>query len=565
MIFIIFTIVLVALAIPMGSYIAHVLEADGAILHMNWLSKIEDRFFALIGIDAKQDMDWRQYCMSMLVFSFIGLAFVYLIQRLQGLTLMPANPQHFVSVTPALATNTAVSFVTNTNWQAYGGETTMSYLTQMLALASQNFLSAATGIAILAALTRAFKKQPSGLGNFWRDLCRSTLLILMPLSIAFALLLVSQGCPQTLSSSQAYTPYLSTRQADASGVQTQQIAMGPIASQIAIKQLGTNGGGYFNTNSAHPYENPTPLSNFLETLAILLIPAALCQTFGVMTGAKKQGWALLAVMLILFGAALCAAIYGENALPLAGSNMVNMEGKEVRIGEDASILWAVATTAASNGSVNAMHDSLSPLGGLVPMFLMQLGEVVFGGVGSGLYGLIVFALITVFISGLMVGRTPEFLSKKIEAFEIKMCSLVILVPPIAVLIGTAIAVSCEAGRSAVLNTGPHAFSEILYAFSSAGNNNGSAFAGLSANSVFYNVLLAIAMWISRFWLAVPVLALAGSISRKRSVPVGAGTMPTDNALFVMLLIGVVIVFGGLTFVPALALGPIVEHLMEIKP
>jgi K+-transporting ATPase ATPase A chain len=492
--------------------------------------------------------------------------------------------------------NTAVSFATNTNWQGYGGETTMSYLTQMLGLTVQNFVSAATGMAVLVALIRGFvRRNADGIGNFWVDLTRSTLYILLPLAFVLALVQVSQGVVQTFSPYHT-VPLLQAVEydapaADASGQpvqdaagnpvtekvrQTEQvIAVGPAASQVAIKQLGTNGGGFFNVNSAHPLENPTPLSNFLELLAILLIPAALCYTFGKMVGDTRQGWAILAAMTIVFVALLAACGWAEQAgnprfaamgvdtsasAQQAGGNM---EGKEARFGIAASALWATATTAASNGSVNSMHDSFTPLGGLVPMWLMQLGEVIFGGVGSGLYGMIVFAIIAVFVAGLMIGRTPEYLGKKIEVFEMKMASLVILIPPAVVLLGTAIAVSVDPGRSSVANPGVHGFSEILYAFSSAGNNNGSAFAGLSANTPFYNTMLGLAMFFARYWLLVPTLAIAGSLAAKRSVPAGAGTLPTHTPLFVALLIGTVLLVGALTFLPALALGPIVEHFQMI--
>lgn len=536
----------------------------------------ERLIYKVCGVDADCQMNFKQYAMAMLVFNGIGLAVVYLLQRVQQF--LPLNLEKLANVPPDLAFNTAVSFVSNTNWQSYGGETTLSYLTQMLGLTVQNFLSAATGMAVLVALTRGFARhEVSSLGNFYVDLSRSVVYILLPLSACLALLLIGAGCPQTLEASRSYTAYESAA--------TAKIALGPVASQVAIKQLGTNGGGYFNVNSSHPYENPNACSNFIEALAILLIPAALCLTFGLMVRKAREGLTILVAMTILFVVSLAVAVWAETSFVWhspdwhlvwgntnngnlnfsdSGSfgNVPNMEGKEQRFGLFNSVLWATATTAASNGSVNAMHDSFSPLGGLVPMFLMQLGEVVYGGVGSGLYGMLVFALITVFIAGLMVGRTPEYLGKKIESFDMKMCSLVILIPPMVVLLGAALACSLPEGRAAVLNSGPHAFSEILYAFSSAGNNNGSAFAGLSANQPFYNCALAIAMFLARYWLAVPVLALAGSLAAKKSLPAGEGTMPTDNWLFVSLLIGVVLIFGGLTFVPALALGPIVEHLLQ---
>jgi K+-transporting ATPase ATPase A chain len=519
------------------------------------------------------------------------MLFLYALQRVQGL--LPLNPAGLGMVGPDLAFNTAASFASNTNWQSYGGETTLSYLTQMLGLTVQNFVSSATGMAILVALIRGLRRRSAQtIGNFWVDLTKSTLYILLPLAFVWALALVSQGVVQTFgayetaSLTQPVTydkPVLDVNGQpvmDAEGkpktetaLATEQIlAVGPAASQIAIKQLGTNGGGFFNVNSAHPFENATPLSNFLEMLAILMIPAALCYTFGMMVGDTRQGWALLAAMTIILVALLSLALWAEQAgnpaVGVLGVNQTaagsqaggNMEGKETRFGIANSVLWASATTAASNGSVNSMHDSYTPLGGLVPLFLMQFGEVVFGGVGSGLYGMIVFAIIAVFIAGLMVGRTPEYLGKKIEPYEMKMASLLILIMPIVVLGLTAIAVVTEAGISSRLNPGAHGFSEILYAYTSQGNNNGSAFAGLNANTPFYNITGGMAMLISRFWLAIPTLALAGALARKKLVPAGPGTLATHTPLFIALLIGVVILVGALTFVPALALGPIIEHL-----
>jgi K+-transporting ATPase ATPase A chain len=498
------------------------------------------------------------------------------------------------AVSPDSSFNTAISFITNTNWQGYGGESTMSYLTQMLGLTVQNFVSAATGMAVLIALIRGFARQNAeAIGNFWVDLTRSTLYILLPLSIVLSLVLVWQGVPQTFSA-YATVPMVESVEydnpkLDAAGQplkdekgnpvteratqKEQSIAVGPVASQIAIKQLGTNGGGFFNANSAHPFENPTPLSNFLEMLAILLIPAALCYTFGRMVGDTRQGWAILAAMTILFVALLAVCVgaeqVGNPALDKLGVDQVasplqaggNMEGKETRFGVVNSALWATATTAASNGSVNAMHDSFTPLGGLVPMWLIQIGEVIFGGVGSGLYGMLLLAVVAVFVAGLMIGRTPEYLGKKIEAFDIKMAAIGVLVPLFTALFGTAIAVLLEAGKAGVANPGMHGFSEILYAFSSASGNNGSAFGGLSANTPFYNTALGIVMFFARFWIIVPVLALAGSLVAKKKVPAGAGTLPTHTPLFVFFLLGVVVVIGALTFFPALALGPIVEHLI----
>jgi potassium-transporting ATPase potassium-binding subunit len=585
--------VLLALVKPLGWYMAQIYEGK-LPRAARLVSPIERFIYRLAGVDADAEMDWKRYAAAMLLFNLAGFLMVYGLQRLQDY--LPLNPTGMAAVNPDSAFNTAISFATNTNWQGYGGESTMSYLTQMLGLTVQNFVSAATGMATLVALIRSFvRRTASGIGNFWVDLTRSTLYILLPLSFVLALLLVSQGVVQTLSTyhTVSLTEPLAYEQPrkDATGnavtdskgapiaetitAKEQIIAVGPAASQIAIKQLGTNGGGFFNVNSAHPFENPTPFANFLEMLAILLIPAALCYTFGRMVGNTRQGWTVLAAMTIIFVALLVPAIYAEQSgnpafaklgidqTASASQSGGNMEGKETRSGIVNSVIWATATTAASNGSVNAMHDSFTPLGGLVPMWLMQLGEVVFGGVGSGLYGMLTFAILAVFIAGLMVGRTPEYLGKKIETFEMKMAALVILIPPLLVLVGTAVAVVVEPGKAGVANPGPHGFSEILYAFSSAGNNNGSAFGGLSANTPFYNTMLGIAMFFARFWIAVPILAIAGSLTAKKTVPAGPGTLPTDTPLFVALLIGIVILVGALTFIPALALGPVVEHLIMI--
>jgi K+-transporting ATPase ATPase A chain len=579
---ILFMLVLFVLAVPLGNYMAMIYGylpvSNGQVKtsKTNALLKPfiagENLIYRMAGIKPEREMGWREYALAMLVFNLLGMTFTYLVQRLQSI--LPGNCEGLAAVSADCAFNTAVSFASNTNWQSYGGETTMSYLTQMLVLTVQNFLSAASGMAVLIALTRAFSRQQAEtIGNFFVDLTRSVIYILLPLSTLLAIFLVSQGVVQTFG---GYVEYKPLEHMVESGAPTvYKIARGPAASQIAIKQLGTNGGGFFNVNSSHPLENPTPLSNFIEMLAILLIPVALCQTFGKMVGSSRNGMALLAAMTAIFVACLALCYMPEQAgnpaftamgieqNASAESSGGNMEGKEVRFGVANSALWAVATTAASNGSVNSMHDSFIPLAGLSPMLLMQLGEVVYGGVGSGLYGMLIFAVITVFIAGLMVGRTPEYLGKKIEAFEMKMSSLVILFPPMAVLLGTALAVSLKDGTAGVLNGGAHGFSEILYAFSSASNNNGSAFAGLSANTPFYNYALGVAMFLGRYALAVPVLALAGSLVRKKKVPVSAGTMQTDNWLFVLLLVGVVVIFGGLTFVPALALGPIVEQLQMI--
>jgi K+-transporting ATPase ATPase A chain len=578
--------VLLAAAKPLGEFMARVFQGERTFLHraLGWLERLT---YKASGVDPAKEMRWTQYAVVCLIFNLVGLIVVYGVQRLQHL--LPLNPAALGAVSPDSSWNTAVSFATNTNWQGYGGESTMSYLTQMAALAVQNFLSAATGIAVLAALARAFaRRSASTIGNFWVDLTRTTVYVLLPLSFVFALVLVSQGIPQT------FGPYASAQMVEKvdyeepkkgpddkplmdkdgkpvvekKSTQEQTLALGPVASQIAIKQLGTNGGGFFNANSAHPYENPTPLANFLEMLAILLIPAALCITFGRMVRDPRQGWALLSAMTIITAALLAVTVAAEQSgNPILQSVGVsadgNMEGKEVRLGIANSAIWATATTAASNGSVNSMHDSFTPLGGLVPMWLIQLGEVIFGGVGSGLYGMLMFVLVAVFVAGLMIGRTPEYLGKKLEAFEMKMASVAILLPPLVVLIGAAVGVLAEAGKAGVANPGAHGFSEILYAFSSAGNNNGSAFAGLSANTPFYNTALGIAMLLARYWLLVAVLAVAGAVAAKKTVPAGPGTLPTHTPLFIVLLIGTVLLVGALTFVPALALGPIVEHLQML--
>jgi len=578
---------------PLGAYMAAVFsDVPNRVTRLG--APVERILYRFCGVRVDEDMSWKRYAVAMLAFNVFGLLVVYLLQRVQQW--LPLNPQHFDAVSADSAMNTAISFATNTNWQGYGGESTMSYLTQMLGLAVQNFLSAATGIAVLIALIRGFvRKTAQGIGNFWIDMTRSTLYLLLPLSFVLALVLVAQGVPQNFKPYET-VPLLQTTTAtetvkdaegnalkDAAGkdvtkespVTEQSLPLGPAASQIAIKQLGTNGGGYYNANSAHPYENPTPLANFLEVLAILLLPAALCYTFGAMVGDRRQGWALLATMFVIFVPLLIGCALAEqsgnpalNGLPLdqqasalqAGGNM---EGKETRFGIVNSAIWATATTAASNGSVNAMHDSFTPLGGLVPMWLMQLGEVIFGGVGSGLYGMLAFAVVAVFIAGLMVGRTPEYLGKKIEAYEMKMASLVVLIPCALVVVGTAIAVLAPQGVAGIANPGIHGFSEILYALSSAANNNGSAFGGLSANTPFWNVLLGICMFIARFPLAIGMLAIAGSLAAKKHVPQSAGTLPTHTPLFVVLLASTVIVIGALTFLPALALGPIAEQLAAL--
>ena len=635
-----YVVLLIALAKPLGAYMARIYEGQPAFLNRIG-APFENLVYRVCGVNPAQDMRWTQYAVATLVFNVLGFFAVYGLQRLQ--VFLPLNPQNMAAVSSDSSFNTAISFVTNTNWQGYAGESTMSYLTQMLGLTVQNFVSAADGMAVLIALIRGFAHQNSAaIGNFWVDLTRGTLYILLPLALVFSLVLVWQGTPQTFSayptvplvesveydnpkldatgqaikddkgasergagppltgdatvearnmpakSTDATMPATGSHLPQVAGTappsagnpvtekatqKEQSIAVGPVASQVAIKQLGTNGGGFFNANSAHPFENPTPLSNFLEMLAILLIPAALCYTFGKMVADTRQGWAILAAMTILFVALLAVCVGAEQAgnpaLDKLGVDQVasatqpggNMEGKETRFGVVNSALWATATTAASNGSVNAMHDSFTPLGGLVPMWLIQIGEVIFGGVGSGLYGMLLLAVVAVFVAGLMIGRTPEYLGKKIEAFDIKMASIGVLVPLFTALLGTAVAVLLEAGKAGVANPSMHGFSEILYAFSSASGNNGSAFAGLSANTPFYNIALGAVMFFARFWIIVPVLALAGSLVAKKKVPAGAGTLPTHTPLFIFFLIGVVVVIGALTFFPALALGPIVEHLM----
>ena len=585
-----FLVVLLALAYPTGAYLAKVY--DGApIAGLGWLGRLENLVYRLCGIASPAPMGWKTYAIALLIFNALGAIAVYAVQRLQ--LWLPLNPQALANVSPDSAFNTAVSFVSNTNWQGYGGESTMSYLTQMLVLTGQNFFSAATGIAVAFALIRGLASHSiAAIGNFWVDITRVTLYVLLPLSTILAICLMSQGVIQNFSAYKEVTlldpvTYQQVQVApdgqplqDAQGAplmetqvaKTQTLAMGPVASQEAIKMLGTNGGGFFNANSAHPYENPTPLSNFLQMLSIFLIPAGLCFAFGCGVGDMRQGWAVLgamtAIFIVLTVVVLIAEQQAHPALQALGVDQAasvlqsggNMEGKETRFGISASALFAAITTAASCGAVNAMHDSFMPLGGMVPLALMQFGEVVFGGAGSGLYGMLVFAILAVFIAGLMIGRTPEYLGKKIQAYEMKMAAIAILVTPILVLVGTAIAVMLGAGLAGITNPGAHGFSEVLYAFSSAANNNGSAFAGLSANTPFYNVLLAIAMWFGRFAVIVPILAIAGSLAAKKRLEVTAGTMPTHGLLFIVLLIGTVVLVGVLNYVPALALGPVVEHL-----
>jgi len=576
---------------PVGLYMANVFDGR-PIWALRAGAPLEQRIYRLCGVDAQREMSWQQYTIGLLVLNLIGALAVYALQRLQ--LWLPLNPQKFAALTPDSAFNTAVSFATNTNWQAYSGESAMSYLTQMLGLAVQNFLSAASGIVVAIALIRGLARHSADtIGNVWVDLTRSTLYVLVPLALLLAIALVSQGVIQNFSAykdvSTAEALTYQQQKADAAGnslkdaagnpvqerltTHTQTLPMGPIASQESIKELGTNGGGFLNANSAHPYENPTALSNLLEMLAILIIPAALTYTFGRMVGDTRQGWAVFAAMTILFVSMVSIACYNEQrgnpliarfgvdqtASPLQPGG--NMEGKEARFGIAASALFATVTTSTSCGAVNSAHDSYTPLGGFVPLFNMQLGEVVYGGVGTGLYSMLIFAIVGVFIAGLMIGRTPEYLGKKIEAFEMKMSSIAILVMPFIVLVGTAVAVSMSAGQGAVGNPQAHGFSEILYAFSSASNNNGSAFGGISPNTLFYNSALGLCMWLGRFWPIVAVLAVAGSLAAKKRIPVSDGTMPTHGVTFVILLIGTVLLVGALTFVPALALGPIVEHLM----
>ena len=579
----IYLVVLLVLAKPLGAYMTGVFGDKPSPAH--WLGPVERLFYRVAGVNPQAEMGWKRYALAVIVVNVLGALAVYALQRAQQW--LPLNPQGFGAITPDSSFNTAISFVTNTNWQGYSGESTMSYLTQMLGLAVQNFLSAATGIAVVIALIRGFARHSAKtIGNFWVDFTRATVYVLLPLSIIVSVFFISQGAIQNFDGYKEVTTVTATTydnpKMDASGnpikdaqgnpvtekatTQTQTLPMGPVASQEAIKMLGTNGGGFFNANSAHPYENPNALTNFVQMLAIFIIPAALCFTFGGMVGDGRQGWAVLAAMTVLFVALATFLAWAElHANPMLANLGIdqavgNMEGKETRFGIVASSLFATITTAASCGAVNAMHDSLTALGGFVPMFLMQLGEVVFGGVGSGLYGMLVYAILAVFIAGLMIGRTPEYLGKKIEVFEMKMTSIAILVTPLLVLVGTAIAVVVTQGKAGIFNPGTHGFSEVLYAFSSAANNNGSAFAGLSANTPFYNIALGIAMWLGRFWIIVPVLAMAGTFAAKKRLPVTAGTLPTHGPLFVVLLIGSVLLVGALTYIPALALGPIAEHL-----
>ena len=565
----VFLALIVASVKPLGAYMARVFEGEHVVLEkaLGWLERLIYRACGVPKADDAREMKWTTYAGAMLLFNCVGVVVVYVIQRVQGH--LPLNPDGMGAVAPDLSWNTAISFVTNTNWQSYGGETTMSYFTQMVALTVQNFVCAASGMAVMVALIRGIaRKSTSTLGNFWVDVVRSTLYILLPLSVILALIFVSQGVVQTFSAAHHVALIQQMKDASGNAVTEQVISMGPVASQEAIKQIGTNGGGFFNVNAAHPFENPTPLSNFINVYALLVIPAALTYTFGKMVKDTRQGWAVLGAMFVVFLPLLYLCVTAEQggnpalaALHL-DQTAGNMEGKEVRFGISATGLYATATTAVSCGAVNGMHDLVhAVLGGFVPLFLIQLGEVIFGGVGAGMYGMLMFVIVAVFVAGLMVGRTPEYVGKKIEAKEMKMASLAILVPCATILVFTAIAVVTEAGRKGPLNSGPHAFSEILYAYSSATGNNGSAFAGLTANTPFYNTTLGLAMFFGRFFIKVPVLALAGTLAQKKIVPSGAGTLPTHTPLFVAMLVGVIVIVGALTFIPALALGPFVEQLI----
>lgn len=572
-----YLIVLVVLAIPLGKYMANVFQNK-----IKFLSVIETPIYKLIGTSESEEQNWKQYALCLMLFNLVGIIILFFIQILQNR--LPLNPQHLDKLGWDLALNTAISFVANTNWQSYSGETTMSYFTQMLGLAVQNFVSAATGIAVVIALIRGFSRASTQvIGNFWTDLTKSTLYILLPLSFIVSIILLSQGVPQNFNNYTTTTllePQTVSQTVDnkttTQQITTQTLPMGPIASQEAIKMLGTNGGGFFNANSSHPYENPNAISNFIEMLAILLIPAALCFTFGHLVKDKKQGYTIFITMTVVFIVLAIIEMSAEmrgnplfnqfnidqlhNVLQSGG----NMEGKETRFGIMGSGLFAAVTTAASCGAINAAHDSLLPMGGFVPLFLMQLSEVIYGGVGSGLYGMLIFAILAVFICGLMIGRTPEYLGKKIESFEMKMTALIILVVPILVLLGTAISVIVPAGLAGMNNPSAHGLSEVLYAFTSAANNNGSAFAGLNANTPYYNLMLSVAIFFGRFGVIIPVLAIAGNLATKKKLPVTAGTMPTTGLLFIAILVGVIIIVGALTYVPALALGPIVEHLQLYK-
>jgi potassium-transporting ATPase potassium-binding subunit len=549
---VLFLVVLIFSIPVLGKYMFKIFTGERVFLS-SLLLPVEKLIYKLTGVSSSEEMNWKKYAFSLLAFNFMGFSLLFIIQLIQNL--LPLNPQALPNVSPVLAFNTAISFMTNTNWQSYAGETTLSYFTQMIGLTVQNFVSAATGVAVLLALTRGIvRKTTNTIGNFWVDLTRCTLYLLIPLSILLSLVLVSQGVVQTFSSYSTVTTMEGTEQI---------IPLGPAASQVAIKQLGTNGGGFFNANSAHPFENPNPLTNFLELFAILLIPAAMTYTYGMMVGSTRHGWIIFSAMLFIFIVGLSISLMVEHGynpvLGITGS----MEGKETRFGITNSILWSTATTVASNGSVNAMHDSLTPLAGLIAMWNIMLGEVVFGGVGAGLYGMIMFIIITVFIAGLMVGRTPEYLGKKIESKEIIMAMIALLSPSAVILIFSAWACSSQSGISSIANTGPHGLSEILYAFSSAAGNNGSAFAGLNSNTDFYNILTGIGMLIGRFFVIIPVLAISGNMVKKKFTPPSLGTFPTDGSMFLILLISIIFIIGALTFFPALSIGPIMEHLLML--
>lgn len=545
-----YVLVLTAFTPLLGKFMFKVFKGEKNILSPLF-SKLENLIYRFIGVKSDDEMNWKKYLWSVLIFNFAGFILLFILQIIQNW--LPLNPQGLPNVPLDLAFNTAVSFMTNTNWQAYGGENTMSYAVQMLGLTVQNFLSAATGIAVMLALIRGIvNKLNDKLGNFWVDMVRTTLYILIPLSILVSILLISQGVIQNFSS------YPTAKTVE--GIE-QVIPLGPAASQVAIKQLGTNGGGFFNANSSHPFENPTPFSNFIEMLSILLIGAALTYTYGLMVGSKKEGWILFSVMMILFLAGLAISLYSENSFNPVLHTSSNLEGKELRFGTTNSLIWSTATTDASNGSVNAMHDSLTPLAGMVALINIMLGEIIFGGVGSGLYGMLIFVFLTVFIAGLMVGRTPEYLGKKIESLDIKMSVIAVLIPNIIILLFSAFASVSNAGLSGLNNSGPHGFSEILYAFTSPAGNNGSAFAGLNANTPFYNITTGIAMLFGRFGVIIPVMVIAGNLVKKNKSPVSAGTFTTDNSVFAALLIGVILIVGALTHFPALSLGPLVEHFL----
>ena len=548
-----FCAIIVALAKPLGGYMTRVFNGERTFLSPI-LRPVEAGLYWISGVDEKREQHWLTYTVAMLFFHVGGFAILYALMRFQAV--LPFNPMEQSAVAPDLSFNTAVSFITNTNWQNYGGESTLSYLTQMLGLTHQNFLSAATGIAIAVALIRGFARSSARtVGNFWVDVTRTTLYVLLPICVVYALFLVWQGMPQTLS---AYTDATTLEGAK------QTIAVGPVASQVAIKMLGTNGGGFFNVNASHPFENPTALSNFVQMLSIFVIGAAMTNVFGRMVGNQRQGWAILAAMGVLFIAGIAVTYWAEasgtSAMQALGLTGGNMEGKEVRFGIVASSLFAVITTAASCGAVNAMHDSFTALGGMIPLINMQLGELIIGGVGAGLYGMLLFVVLAIFVAGLMVGRTPEYVGKKIEAREVKMAMLAILILPLMYLGWTAVAVVLPSAVASMANAGPHGFTEVLYAFTSATGNNGSAFGGLTGNTLFYNLTLACSMLVGRFFMIVPAMALAGSLAQKKSIPPSAGTLPTTGGLFVGLVVGVILIVGGLTFFPALALGPIVEHL-----